>query len=177
MENPDSWDNDTLMTAAGYDRWLSKASVCFLLMAYEDIFNETDALFRVLQNRVMDIEYCRARIRDTVAALERMTLKFDSFCDRFEQKCSALGLTENGDRQSIRCERKWVFCNILDNISCQMKSRFDHFGELAFLGLVDCAKFSEMLQHFDDSKLQSLSKYAKFFDFVKLKVDLVGLYS
>ena len=29
MENPDSWDNDTLMMAAGYDRWLSKASTCF----------------------------------------------------------------------------------------------------------------------------------------------------
>lgn len=44
-ENPDSWDNDTLTMAAGYDRWLSKASTCFLLMAYEGIFNETDALF------------------------------------------------------------------------------------------------------------------------------------
>lgn len=47
MENPDSWDNDTLMMVAGYDRWLSKASTCFLLMVYEDIFNETDVLFRV----------------------------------------------------------------------------------------------------------------------------------
>lgn len=55
IENPDSWDNDTLMMAAGYDRWLSKASTCFLLSAYEDIFNETNALFRVLQNKVMDI--------------------------------------------------------------------------------------------------------------------------
>ena len=70
-------------------------------MAYEDIFNETDALYRVLQNKVMDIEYCLARIRDTVAALERMRLKFDSFCDRCEQKCSVLGLTESGDRQSF----------------------------------------------------------------------------
>ncbi|GLD65329.1 zinc finger MYM-type protein 1 [Lates japonicus] len=75
----------------------------------------------------MDIEYCLARIRNTVAALEHMRLKFDSFCDRFEQKCSALGLTESGDRQSIRCERKRAFCNILENISCQMKARFDHF--------------------------------------------------
>uniref|UniRef100_A0A3P9K3W7 Zinc finger MYM-type protein 1 n=1 Tax=Oryzias latipes TaxID=8090 RepID=A0A3P9K3W7_ORYLA len=176
MENADNSDNDTLMMAAGYDRWLSKASTCFLLTMYEDIFNETDALFRVLQNKVMDIEYCRARIRDTVAALERMRLTFDSFCDRFEQKCSALGLTESGDRQSARCERKRLFCNILDDVNCQMKARFDHFGELAFLGLVDCAKFSEMSQHFDDTKLQSLTKYAKFFDFVKLKADLVGLY-
>lgn len=58
-----------------------------------------------------------------------------------------------------------------------MKARFDHFGELAFLGLVDCSKFHEMLQHFDDAKLQSLSKYAGFFDFIRLKADLVRLYS
>ena len=31
-------------------------------------------------------------------------------------------------------------------------------------------------QHFDDAKLQSMSKYAKFFDFVKLQADLGGLY-
>ena len=35
-----------------------------------------------------------------------------------------------------------------------------------------------MAQDFDDTKLQSLSeKYAKFFDCVKLKSDLIGLYS
>lgn len=58
-----------------------------------------------------------------------------------------------------------------------MKARFDHFGELAFLGLVDCTKFHEMSQHFEDTKLQSLSKYARLFDFARLKADLVGLYS
>ena len=35
-----------------------------------------------------------------------------------------------------------------------------------------------MAQEFDDTKLQSLSeKYAKFFDCIKLKVDLIGLFS
>ncbi|XP_061775076.1 zinc finger MYM-type protein 1-like isoform X1 [Nerophis ophidion] len=177
IENPDRWDNDTLMMAAGYNQWLSNASTCFLLMVYEDIFNETNALFRVLQNKVMDIEYCLARIRDTIATLERMRLQFESFCDRFEKKCSAFGLAESGGRQSIRFERKQVFCNILDDISYQLKARFDHFGELAFFGLVDCSKFRKMSKHFDDTKLQSLSKYARFFDFVQLKADLVALYS
>ncbi|XP_032067125.1 zinc finger MYM-type protein 1-like [Thamnophis elegans] len=177
LENPDNWDNDTLMMAVGYDQWLSKPSTCFLLMAYEDIFNETDILFKVLQNQVMDIEYCLARIRDTFTALERMKLEFNSLYDRFEKKCSSLGLTGTGCRESVISEQKRVFCNILENISHQMQARFDHFGELTFLGLVDCAKFSEMSRRFDDTKLQSLSKYARFFDFVKLKADLVGLYS
>ena len=35
-----------------------------------------------------------------------------------------------------------------------------------------------MAQEFDDTKLQSLSeKYDKFFDYVKLKANLIGLYS
>lgn len=70
-----------------------------------------------------------------------------------------------------------MFYNILDNISVEMNARFDNFDELAFLSLVDCTQFNEMSQHFDDTKRQSLSKYAKFFDFVRLKADLIGLYS
>ncbi|XP_032822781.2 uncharacterized protein LOC116949509 [Petromyzon marinus] len=96
-ENTDSWDNDTQMTAAGYDLWLD--------------------------------------------------------------------------------ERKIMFHNILDNISIQIKAGIYHFGELTFLGLVECTKFYQMSQHFDDTKLQSLSKYARYFDFVRLKADLIGLYS
>ncbi|KAG2459971.1 ZMYM1 protein, partial [Polypterus senegalus] len=176
-ENPDSWDNDTLMMAAGYDRWLSNASTCFLIMAYEGIFSDTDALFRVLQNKVMDNVYCCARIRDTIGVVERMRQEFDTFYERFEQKCTTLGLTDIGSKQSVRDKRKQMFFNILDNISVQMKARFDHFGELAFLGLVNCTKFNALSLHFDDTKLQSLSKYARFFDFVRLKADLVGLYS
>lgn len=69
-ENPDSWDNETLMMATG---WLSKTSTRFFLMAYGGIFMETDALFKVLLNKIMDIGYCCARIRDTASVIERMT--------------------------------------------------------------------------------------------------------
>ncbi|RXN00822.1 Zinc finger MYM-type protein 1 [Acipenser ruthenus] len=58
-----------------------------------------------------------------------------------------------------------------------MRGRFDHFGELNFLALVDCKKFEEMSKQFDEIKLESLFKYSKYFDFVRLKADLVGLYS
>lgn len=40
-DNPDNWDNDTPTMVTGYDRWLTKASTSFLIMAYEDIFSET----------------------------------------------------------------------------------------------------------------------------------------
>ena len=58
----DKWDNDSVMKAAGFKRWLLKTNTCFLIMAYEEIFNKTDALFRVLQNKLMDIAFCCAQI-------------------------------------------------------------------------------------------------------------------
>ena len=119
----------------------------------------------------MDIAFCCAQIRDTIDYVERQRQEFDSFYHRFEQKCATLHLTDDGDI-------KKTFYNILDDIIVQLKSRFKNFSQLSFLGLVDCSKFSEMAQEFDDTKLQSLSeKYAKFFDCVKLKRDLIGLYS
>ncbi|XP_061742423.1 uncharacterized protein LOC133542382 [Nerophis ophidion] len=179
-ENPDNWDNDTLMMAAGYDAWLSKTSTCFLIMTYQDIFSHTDTLFRTLQRQTMDVGLCRAQIRDTMAAIECSGREFHTFYDKFEQRCEALALTDDGRSQSslsVKDERKRTFDQILQNVHEQMKARFDHFGDLAFLGLVDCARFKEMSRHFDDAKLQSLSsKYGCFFDLVRLKSDLVGLY-
>ncbi len=101
--NPDTWDNHTLMMAAGYDRWSSKASTCFFIMAYEDIFCHTDALFRVLQNKAMDIGFCFARIHDTIGVVERMREEFNIFYEQFEQRCAALGLTDGERSREMVC--------------------------------------------------------------------------
>ena len=45
----DKWYNDSVMKVVGFERWLLKTNNCFLIMAYEKIFNKTDVLFRVLQ--------------------------------------------------------------------------------------------------------------------------------
>lgn len=177
-ETPNSCDNDTLMMATGSELWLSKASTCISSMSYENIFSEIDALFRVLQNKVMDIGFCCARIRNTIGVVQRQRQEFDSFHERFEQKCATCRLTDSVRiRQPLRDERKQMFYNILDNISVQLEAIFDHFGGLAFLSLVDCTNFNDMSQHSDDTKLQSLLKYARFFEFVRLRADLIRLYS
>uniref|UniRef100_A0A3Q2YU37 DUF4371 domain-containing protein n=1 Tax=Hippocampus comes TaxID=109280 RepID=A0A3Q2YU37_HIPCM len=178
-QHPDSWDSETLMAASGYDRWLSKASTCFLMMLYEGIFEETDALFQLLENKAMDIGRCCTQIQDTMEALERMNLEYHTFHKRFEQKCATLGLTDSKSEtstRSVREERKQVYYDVLDNVTFQMRSRFHRFDHLAFFDLVDCSKFEQMSQNFEDAKLQSLFKYARFFDLVRLKADLLGLY-
>ena len=79
----DKWDNDSVMKAAGFERWLLKTNTCFLVIAYEE--NKTDALFRVLQNKLMDIAFCCAQIRDTIGYVERQRQEFDSFYHRLSR--------------------------------------------------------------------------------------------
>ena len=134
----DKWDNDSIMKAAGFERWLLKTNTCFLIIAYEEIFNKTDALFRVLQNKLKDIAFCCAQIRDTIDYVERQRQECDSFYHRFERKCATLHLTETGDVRQIKDKRKQTFYNILDDIIVELKSRFKNFSELSFLGLIDC---------------------------------------
>ncbi len=179
QENPDDWDGEALAMASGFSLWLSKASTCFLLMTFSAIFTKTGALFRVLQTKVMDIGYCSLRVSDTENVLSKQCQMFDSFYERFQERCEVLSLVDSDPRskQPVRDQRRGLFYSILDNITVQMEARFKNLGELDFLALVDCKKFDELSVHFDDAKLNSLAKYGKYFDFVRLKADLIGLYS
>ena len=98
-----------------------------------------------------------------------------------EHRCALLELSENFSPQntcSLKNNRKRLFYNILDDIIVQLQSRFGIFSNQDFVGLVNCSNFFQMSCEFDDKKLQSLLKsYAKFFDPVKLKANLSGLYS
>jgi hypothetical protein len=177
-DNPDNWDGETLAMAAGFELWLGKRSTCFLLMAFEGIFNDTDALFSILQSKTMDIGFCCNRIRDTMKVLDSKRQDFDRFHAHFEERCDEMQLVhrETRDGLSNKTERARIYYCILDNVNVQMKTRFvDHFSDLDFIGLVDCNRFEEMLRQFDESKLEKLSKYARYFDFVRLKSESCGV--
>ena len=118
-DDEDNWDNDSITKSAGFERWLSKSNTSFLIMIYEEIFNKTDALFRVLQNKAMDIGFCCERIGDTIEYVKQQRQEFESFYARFEQKFTALGFPHTGEDRnvvSIKQKRKLTFYNILDDI-------------------------------------------------------------
>ena len=112
----DKWDNDLVIKAAGFERWLLKTNTCFLIMAYEEILNKTDALFRVRQNKLKDIAFCCAQIRETIDYVEGQRQEFDSFYHRFEQKCATLHLTDTSDMCQIKDKRKQTFYYNLEDI-------------------------------------------------------------
>ncbi|CAK6965275.1 zinc finger MYM-type protein 1-like isoform X8 [Scomber scombrus] len=149
-------------------------------MVYGDIFYLTDGLFSVLQNESLDIAFCCQSINDTMTVLRRQRGDFESFYAKFEEKCQLLGLTDPSTRnvQPIKEHRWELFHNIYEDVSTQMKNRFDHYGQLSFFSLVDLRRFDKMSSSFDDQSLKSLEEaYAKHFDFIRLKADLTGPYS
>ena len=115
----DDWDNDSVMKAAGFERWLLKTNTWFLIMAHEEIFNKTDALFKMLQNKLMDITFCCTQMRDTIDYVERQRQELDSFYHRFEQKYATLYLTDTGNMRPIKNKKKtnilhyfgWYYCS------------------------------------------------------------------
>ncbi|KAL2079810.1 hypothetical protein ACEWY4_025554 [Coilia grayii] len=114
-----------------------------LILAVNDIVY---ALFSVLQNKSLDIAFCCQRISDTMAVMGRLRQDFDSFYVKFEERCQQLGLSDASARgdQPIRDRRRLLFYSILENICTQMKTRFDHYGKLSFIGLVDTRKFKHI---------------------------------
>ncbi|CAK6975949.1 zinc finger MYM-type protein 1 [Scomber scombrus] len=121
-----------------------------------------------------------SRINDTMTVPRRQRGDFESFYAKFEEKCQLLGLTDPSTRnvQPIKEHRRELFHNIYEDVSTQMKNRFDHYGQLSFFSLVDLRRFDKMSSSFDDRSLKSLEEaYAKHFDFIRLKADLTGLYS
>ncbi|XP_034059354.1 uncharacterized protein LOC117537990 [Gymnodraco acuticeps] len=85
------------------------------------------------KNKIMDIGFCCARIRDTMGVVERQRKEFDSFYDGFEQKCITLGLTDNvrkTERLLKLKHNKEDFYNKVTDIFVQKDRRMDFIYKL-----------------------------------------------
>ncbi|CAM4610480.1 unnamed protein product [Leuciscus chuanchicus] len=60
-------DDDTLDCAKGFVRKLEDFEFVFMLYTYEQIFSETDVVFDIVQQRAMDVLYCKKRIESLLA--------------------------------------------------------------------------------------------------------------
>lgn len=142
-ENPDSWDSNSLLI----DCMSDMIDGCQKRQhAWGNIFSVTDALFRVLQN---NIGYCCARIDNTIRDVEgSWTHQTGVWLIQWEiwvKSAPHLAWRKVEVNSMGRDERKQTYYSIMDNravhfIRVQMKARFDHFGELGFLGLLNCKK-------------------------------------
>ncbi|KAG2468179.1 ZMYM1 protein, partial [Polypterus senegalus] len=181
----ESMDDDTLDAAKGFIMKLKDFEFVFMLNTYEQIFSETDVVFDIVQQRAMDVLYCKKRIGSLLAFVKEK---------RSEEAYQAVyakaaNLTSDPRDEPIRKRRlsqlrdpqdryRNLYMAILDN-PMQISQRFSNLENMSFLELVNPGKFDEMRQVFPEEAFESVLKsYGHFFDSGQLsELQVLQVYS
>ncbi|KAL6483674.1 hypothetical protein MHYP_G00085460 [Metynnis hypsauchen] len=180
-----SMDDDTLDCAKGLLMKLEDFEFVFMLYTYEQIFSETDVVFDIVQQRAMDVLYCKKRIESLLAFVKKKRSE-GAFQAVYAK---AADLTSDPQINPMRKRRlsqlqdpkeryRNLYMAILDNLTEQLPCRFANLESLRFLELVNPGKFDEMRQVFPEEAFQSVLKsFGQFFDSGRLRSELQVLYS
>ncbi|ROL42089.1 Zinc finger MYM-type protein 1 [Anabarilius grahami] len=146
-------DDDTLDCAKGFVRKLEDFEFVFMLYTYEQIFSETDVVFDIVQQRAMDVLYCKNRIESLLAFVKEKRSEgdfqaiyaktADLTSDPRDEPMRKRRLTQLQDPQ-VRYRN--LYMAILDNILEQIPLRFSNLESMLFLELVNPGKFDDMRQ-------------------------------
>lgn len=63
-------------SADGFNARLDYYEFCFLLNTFHGIFEFSDALFAVLQNKTLDLQFCLARVNEFCETIEQEREQF-----------------------------------------------------------------------------------------------------
>ncbi|CAI6360376.1 unnamed protein product [Macrosiphum euphorbiae] len=175
INDPNS-SNESICGAIGLLKTIKSFKFTFLALLFSDIFTLTDILFKKLQNKSFDIEYCIKNKRLTCDLIYEK--RNESEFLMFYNKAGILTKAKknNSENQSIF---KILFFEIIDNILMQLNIRFQDTDKLLFLQLADVTKFEQYSSKFPENAFNDLkSTYSNIFnDAKKLKVELEVLYS
>uniref|UniRef100_A0A8C5DNQ5 Zinc finger MYM-type protein 1 n=1 Tax=Gouania willdenowi TaxID=441366 RepID=A0A8C5DNQ5_GOUWI len=178
-------DDDTLDCAKGFLMKLEYFEFVFMLYTFEQIFSETDVVYDIVQQRAMDVLYCKKRIESLLAYVKEKRSE-GAFQTVYAK---AAHLTSDPQTERLRKRRlsqlqdpkeryRNLYMAILDNLSEQIPRRFVNLESMRFLELVNPGKFDEMRQIFPEEAFQSVLKtYGQFFDSGRLRSELQVLYS
>uniref|UniRef100_A0A8C5G6F7 TTF-type domain-containing protein n=1 Tax=Gouania willdenowi TaxID=441366 RepID=A0A8C5G6F7_GOUWI len=178
-------DDDTLDCAKGFLMKLEDFEFVFMLYTFEQIFSETDVVYDIVQQRAMDVLYCKKRIESLLAYVKEKRSE-GAFQTVYAK---AAHLTSDPQTERLRKRRllqlqdpkecyRNLYMAILDNLSEQIPRRFANLESMRFLELVNPGKFDEMRQIFPEEAFQSVLKtYGQFFDSGRLRSELQVLYS
>ncbi|KAJ4426223.1 hypothetical protein ANN_27034 [Periplaneta americana] len=188
-ENSDKWDSDTIIFAAGLLSKLQDFDFNFLLVVFASIFPHSDALFQVLQKKILDISFCIKSIDNFTAHLTRLREDFDSIWCKTEivtsqlesdllptnrTKRARLENVSGDDRKSLY---RRLFFEIIDVMNANINHRFSDISKLKLLPRLDVRNFHNFEKKFPEDELSNLKEsYGNFFDFPKLRSELSVLY-
>ncbi|XP_054626214.1 zinc finger MYM-type protein 1-like [Dunckerocampus dactyliophorus] len=178
LEHHDEYDEDSVRSADGFHARLDNFDFCFLLHAFNGIFEHCDVLFGILKNKPLDVQLCLARVKEFCDTIE---LERERFSAIYVSTVHILGppSTQNGPEQGdIQVQYQQLHKNVLDNILCQLQNRFHDHKQLMFLSLLDHQQFQTYRSKFPHTAFSSLTKsHGTLFDLPRLKTELTVMYA
>lgn len=104
-------DEDTINSTKGFIRTLEDFEFVFMLNTYEQIFSETDVVFDIVQQRAMDVLYCR-QIIEGLLAFAKEKRSEEAFQAMYTKAASLTSDPQNEPRRKRRCQ------SVTENCTC-----------------------------------------------------------
>jgi hypothetical protein len=125
-------DQQSVREAIGLKSYLLDIKFCFLLETFQLLFEQTDVVFSILQNRTADINFAKSRLNNVVRKLQEFRDDDRIFQNLFKNLSGKLDLEGviSKKRKIDRdlpdtCQRyRQIFIEILETIIGQIKVRF-----------------------------------------------------
>lgn len=89
LEHHDEYDEDSVHCADGFKAHLDDFEFCFVLHTFNGIFEYSDVLFSILQNKTLDVQFCLARVKEFCDTVERERGRFEEIYEATEHSTGA----------------------------------------------------------------------------------------
>lgn len=188
----DSFQHDqiTIREAGGLKNYLLDDHFLFFLHTFKLIFQESDIVFSLLQDKNTDITYARNRLNALVIRLQEYRnneIYFNDIYNNYNIPEAEVPEPETSvptKKRKItynltdhKQNYKQLFVEIIDTIIGQINIRFSDLSNLKFFDLVKKENFESYSRAFPQGLLNILLQQYSFFDSVALKSELSVVYS
>lgn len=175
-------DQQTLRESIGLKNFLTDPHFIFLLHTFNFIFNHTDVVFSILQNKSTDIAYAKKRLISLVNTLQDFRsneIHFNDLYNKFFEDEESLPKKRKTTLNvpDLKQNYKQLFVEIIDTIINQLNIRFSDLNKLEFFDLIKTENFQSYTKDFPETLFESLLKLYSVFDRIALKNELITIYS
>ncbi|XP_028413650.1 uncharacterized protein LOC114536504 [Dendronephthya gigantea] len=174
VDEPGSWDGESLGKISGLLHNISSFLFCFLVCVFQQIFQQSSILYEILQGQQTDFNYGMVRIQRFVTFVSSLRSD-DKFSELYQEAVDILGPPES--RLEKRHNHKQIYFEIIDSIVSMMNERFQDMKQYAFLDLFNPKKFASWGGVVPPEKIILLKEmYGPLYDISMLESQLSFIY-
>lgn len=89
LEHHDEYDEDSVRCADGFKLCLDDFEFCYLLHTFNGIFEYSDVLFAILQDKKLDVQFCLSRVKEFCDTVERERGRFGEIYEASKRTAGA----------------------------------------------------------------------------------------